>query len=149
MMPAVYEYRFTRHRIAEPGPSIRAAYDAATAAAAILRPDDRESEALAVLMLNAKNRIIGAEIVVTGSVSSTHVRLGELFRAAVRLNATSIILTHNHPSGDPTPSPDDLHLTAEAIAAGRLLDIDVLDHLVLGADGAYVSLRDRGISFSR
>jgi len=74
------------------------------------------------------------------------VRVGELFRMAVRVNAAGIIIGHNHPSGDPTPSPDDLHLTAECIAAGRLLDIPCLDHLVLGDDG-YVSLRDRGIAF--
>jgi DNA repair protein RadC len=54
---------------------------------------------------------------------------------------------HNHPSGDPTPSPDDLHLTAEAVAAGRLLDVAVLDHLIIGHD-AYVSLRDRGVAFA-
>ena len=59
-----------------------------------------------------------------------------------------MILVHNHPSGDPTPSPDDLHLTAEALAAGRLLDIGLLDHLVIGHD-AYVSLRDRGVAFDR
>jgi len=59
-----------------------------------------------------------------------------------------VILVHNHPSGDPTPSPDDLHLTAEALAAGLLLDIGVLDHLVIGHD-AYVSLRDRGVVFDR
>ena len=83
-----------------------------------------------------------------GNVSASLVRVGELFRDAVRVNAAGIILVHNHPSGDPTPSPDDLHLTAEAIAAGRLLDIDVLDHLVVGHD-AFVSLRDRGIAFDR
>ena len=76
------------------------------------------------------------------------VRVGELFRDAVRLNATGVILVHNHPSGDPTPSPDDLHLTAEAVAAGRTLDIQLLDHLVIGHD-AYLSLRDRGIAFDR
>jgi DNA repair protein RadC len=59
-----------------------------------------------------------------------------------------VILVHNHPSGDPTPSPDDLHLTAEAVAAGRLLDIDVLDHVVVGHD-VWVSLRDRGVGFDR
>ena len=80
--------------------------------------------------------------------SSSLVRVGELFRDAVRLNAAGVILVHNHPSGDPTPSPDDLHLTAEALAAGRLLDIDLLDHLVIGHD-AYVSLRDRGVAFDR
>ena len=56
------------------------------------------------------------------------------------------MLVHNHPSGDPTPSPDDLHLTAEALAAGRLLDIDLLDHVVI-ASGGYISLRDRGVTF--
>ena len=81
-------------------------------------------------------------------VSSSLVRVGELFRDAVRLNAAGVILVHNHPSGDPTPSPDDLHLTAEALAAGRLLDIQLLDHLVIGHD-AYVSLRDRGVAFDR
>jgi hypothetical protein len=86
--------------------------------------------------------------VYVGNVSSSLVRVGELFRDAVRLNASAVILVHNHPSGDPTPSPDDLHLTAEALAAGRLLDIDLLDHLVIGHD-AFVSLRDRGVAFDR
>jgi hypothetical protein len=81
-----------------------------------------------------------------GNVSATLVRVGELFQAAVQEHATGIALVHNHPSGDPTPSPDDLHLTAEAIAAGRLLDIAVLDHLIVGASG-YVSLRQEGMVF--
>ena len=83
-----------------------------------------------------------------GNVSASLVRVGELFRDAVRLDAAGVILVHNHPSGDPTPSLDDLHLTAEALAAGRLLDIDLLDHLVIGHD-TFVSLRDRGLSFDR
>jgi len=74
--------------------------------------------------------------------------VGELFRDAVRLNASGLILVHNHPSGDPTPSPDDLHLTAEALAAGRLLDIALLEHLLIGHD-AYLSLQDRGVAFDR
>jgi DNA repair protein RadC len=74
--------------------------------------------------------------------------VGELYRDAVRLDASGVILVHNHPSGDPTPSPDDLHLTAAALAAGRMLDIQLLDHLVIGHD-AYVSLRDRGVAFDR
>jgi len=82
-----------------------------------------------------------------GNVSTSVVRIGELFRDAVRRNASGLILVHNHPSGDPTPSPDDLHLTAEAVAAGRLLDVAVLDHLIIGHD-AYVSLRDRGVAFA-
>jgi DNA repair protein RadC len=107
-----------------------------------------EREELRVVLLNTKNVVLRITTVYQGNVSSSLVRVGELFRDAVRLNATGLILVHNHPSGDPTPSPDDLHLTAEALAAGRLLDIDVLDHLVVGHD-AWVSLRDRGVSFDR
>mgnify|MGYP002336236385 CR=1 FL=1 len=107
-----------------------------------------EREELRVVLLNTKNVVLRVATVYQGNVSSSLVRVGELFRDAVRLNASGVILVHNHPSGDPTPSPDDLHLTAEALAAGRLLDIDLLDHLVVGHD-AYVSLRDRGVSFDR
>ncbi len=100
------------------------------------------------MLLNTKNVVLRVATVYQGNVSTSLVRVGELYRDAVRLNASGVILVHNHPSGDPTPSPDDLHLTAEALAAGRLLDIDLLDHLVVGHD-AYVSLRDRGIAFDR
>jgi DNA repair protein RadC len=114
----------------------------------ILQMGRLEREELRVVLLNTKNVVLRVVTVYQGNVSSSLVRVGELFRDAVRLNASALILVHNHPSGDPTPSPDDLHLTAEALAAGRLLDIDVLDHLVVGHD-AWVSLRDRGVSFDR
>jgi DNA repair protein RadC len=107
-----------------------------------------EREELRVLSLNAKNVVQRVSTAYVGNVSASLVRVGELFRDAVRLDASGVILVHNHPSGDPTPSPDDLHLTAEAVAAGRLLDIDVLDHLVVGHD-AWISLRDRGVAFDR
>ncbi len=107
-----------------------------------------EREELRVLSLNAKNVVLRASTVYVGNVSASLVRVGELFRDPVRLDASGVVLCHNHPSGDPTPSPDDLHLTAEAIAAGRLLDVDVLDHVVIGHD-AWVSLRDRGVTFDR
>ena len=114
----------------------------------ILQMGRLEREELRVVVLDSKNHVLRIATVYQGNVSSSLVRVGELFRDAVRLNAASVILVHNHPSGDPTPSPDDLHLTAEALAAGRLLDIDLLDHLVIGHD-AYVSLRDRGVAFER
>ncbi len=107
-----------------------------------------EREELRVLSLNAKNVVQRVSHVYMGNVSASLVRVGELFRDAVRLDASGVVLVHNHPSGDPTPSPDDLHLTAEAIAAGRLLDVDVLDHVIIGHD-AWVSLRDRGVTFDR
>ena len=114
----------------------------------VLQMGRLEREELRVVMLDTKNHVLRVATVYQGNVSSSLVRVGELFRDAVRLNAAGVILVHNHPSGDPTPSPDDLHLTAEALAAGRLLDIALLDHLVIGHD-AYVSLRDRGVAFER
>lgn len=114
----------------------------------VLQMGRLEREELRVVILNTKNVVLRVTTVYQGNVSASLVRVGELFRDAVRLDASGVILVHNHPSGDPTPSPDDLHLTAEALAAGRLLDIAVLDHLVVGHD-AWTSLRDRGISFDR
>jgi DNA repair protein RadC len=114
----------------------------------VLQMGRLEREELRVVLLNSKNVVLRVVTVYVGNVSASLVRVGELFRDAVRLNAAGLILVHNHPSGDPTPSPDDLHLTAEALAAGRLLDVEVLDHLVVGHD-AWVSLRDRGVSFDR
>jgi DNA repair protein RadC len=107
-----------------------------------------EREELRVALLNTKNVVLAIETVYRGNVSTALVRVGELFRDAVRRHAAGLIVVHNHPSGDPSPSPDDLHLTAEAVAAGRLLDVAVLDHLIVGHD-AYVSLRDRGVPFDR
>jgi DNA repair protein RadC len=114
----------------------------------ILQMGRLEREELRVVLLNTKNVVQRVVTVYQGNVSSSLVRVGELYRDAVRINAAGAILVHNHPSGDPTPSPDDLHLTAETVAAGRLLDVPVLDHLIIGHD-AFVSLRDRGITFGR
>jgi DNA repair protein RadC len=114
----------------------------------VLQMGRLEREELRVVVLNTKNVVQRVATAYQGNLSASVVRVGELFRDAVRLTAAGIILVHNHPSGDPTPSPDDLHLTAEALAAGRLLDIAVLDHLVIGHD-AWVSMRDRGVAFDR
>ncbi len=114
----------------------------------ILQMGRLEREELRVVLLNSKNSVLGIQTVYVGNVSTALVRVGELFRDAVRQHAAGLIVVHNHPSGDPQPSPDDLHLTAEAVAAGRLLDVAVLDHLIIGHD-AYVSLRDRGLPFDR
>ena len=97
-----------------------------------------EREELRVVLLNAKNAVLKVVTVYQGNVSASLVRVGELFRDAVRISAAGVILVHNHPSGDPTPSPDDLHLTAEALAAGRLLDIELIDHVVVGRAVAVV-----------
>ena len=126
--------------------TIRAPRDVADGLSAQMSPLEREE--LRVLLLNTKNVVVRATTVYLGNVSVAVVRVAELFRDAVRIHAAGLILVHNHPSGDPEPSSDDLHLTAEAIAAGRLLDITVLDHVIVARDG-YVSLRDRGVSFDR
>lgn len=108
----------------------------------------RKDYELRVVLLNTKNKVLAVHTAYQGNVSASLVRVGELFREAVRATAAGVVLVHNHPSGDPTLSPDDLHLTAETLAAGRLLDIDLLDHIVVARDG-WVSLRDRGVSFDR
>jgi DNA repair protein RadC len=82
-----------------------------------------------------------------GSVHTSVVRVGEIFREPVRQNAAAIIVVHNHPSGDPAPSGEDLRLTRELMQAGTLLDIEVLDHIVIGR-GRFLSLREAGLTFS-
>jgi DNA repair protein RadC len=124
--------------------SIRGPHDVADRL--VLQMGRLEREELRVVLLNTKNVVLAMPTVYQGNVSTALVRVAELFRDAVRQHAAGLILVHNHPSGDPSPSPDDLHLTSESIAAGRLLDVPVLDHLIIGHD-AYVSLRDRGIGF--
>ena len=82
-----------------------------------------------------------------GSVNSSQVRVGEVFQAAISRHASALILIHNHPSGDPTPSPDDVAVTRAIVQAGKLLDIDLLDHLVIG-QSKWVSLKERGLGFN-
>lgn len=106
-----------------------------------------EQEELRVILLDTRNRVLDIVAVYRGSVNSSQVRIGELFRDAIRKNSSSIIVVHNHPSGDPTPSPDDIALTKALIQAGNLLNIEVLDHLVIGL-GRHVSLKERRLGFS-
>ena len=103
-------------------------------------------EHLWVLNLNTRNQVININRLYKGSLNSSMVRIAELFKDAIQRNAASIILVHNHPSGDPMPSPEDIRLTKAAIDAGKLLDIKVLDHLVIG-DGRYVSLNQKKLAF--
>ena len=105
-----------------------------------------EQEHLRVLLLDRRNRVLEVVEIYRGSVNSSQVRVGEIFKEAVRKNASGIIVVHNHPSGDPTPSPDDVAVTRAIIQAGKLLDVDVLDHLVIG-QGRWVSLKERGLGF--
>lgn len=97
-------------------------------------------ENLWVLILDMKNKLIAKEELYVGSLNASTVRIGELFRGAIQRHAASIILIHNHPSGDPTPSAEDLAMTRAAVQAGKLLDIAVLDHIVIG-QGRYQSIK--------
>jgi DNA repair protein RadC len=105
-----------------------------------------EQEHLRVILLDTRNHVLDIAEVYRGSVNSSQVRVGEVFKAAIRRGAPAVIVAHNHPSGDPTPSPDDVAVTRAFVQAGKLLDVDVLDHLVIG-QGRYVSLKERGLGF--
>lgn len=106
-----------------------------------------DQEYLYVILLDTRNRVLGRPLeVYHGSLNTSLIRIGEVFREAVRVNAASIIVAHNHPSGDPSPSPEDVAVTRAVVEAGQLLDIDVLDHLVIGCY-RFVSLKERGLGF--
>jgi DNA repair protein RadC len=106
-----------------------------------------EQEHLRVFLLNTRNQVMDIVEVYRGSLNSSQVRVGELFKAPVRRSAAAIIVAHNHPSGDPSPSPDDIAVTRAIVQAGKLLDIEVLDHLIIG-QGRFVSLKERGLGFA-
>lgn len=103
-----------------------------------------EREELWVALLNTKNVVTGLSTVYAGSVAGCTIRVGEVFRDAVRSGSAAVVVVHNHPSGDPTPSAEDVQVTAELASAGRLLDIPVLDHVVIGRN-AWTSLRALGV----
>ena len=105
-----------------------------------------EQEHLRVILLNTKNEVLGIPEIYKGSVNTSIVRTAELLREAVRQGCPAIIVVHNHPSGDPSPSPEDVSVTKQLIEAGRTLDIEVLDHIIIGQDH-YVSLKERGLGF--
>lgn len=105
-----------------------------------------DQEHLRVLLLNTRNQVLAVREVYKGSVSMALVRTAELFREAVRLNAPSLILVHNHPSGDPSPSAEDVAMTKAAVEAGELLGIELLDHVIIG-ERRFASLKQLGLGF--
>jgi DNA repair protein RadC len=125
-------------------PSINSPADAAE----LLKPfiGNLDHEELWVTVLNRRNRVVQFVRLYQGSVNSSQVRVGEVFRQAIIEQASAIIIAHNHPSQDPTPSPDDVAVTRAIVEAGKLLDVEVLDHIVVCAD-RHVSLKERGLGF--
>ena len=107
-----------------------------------------DKEHLRVLMLNTRNEVMGIEEIYVGNVNSSVVRPAEVFRAGIRANATSILAVHNHPSGDPTPSGADVSITRDLVEAGKLLGMELLDHLVIGSGKRYVSMKEARLGFS-
>ncbi|MCX7781065.1 MAG: DNA repair protein RadC [Negativicutes bacterium] len=133
--------RLSSHTPAE-RPVIRSPGDAAAFLMPRLRYESREH--FMALLLSTKNHVLAVPVISIGSLNASVVHPRELFREAINHSAASVILVHNHPSGDPTPSQEDILLTRRLIDAGQLLDIAVLDHVIIG-DGKYVSLKEKGI----
>lgn len=102
-----------------------------------------QKEHFVCLFLNTKNHVIGQETLSMGSLNASIVHPREVFRAAIKCSSASIICAHNHPSGDPTPSPEDISLTSRLLKAGEIVGIEVLDHLIIG-DNGFVSLKEKG-----
>jgi DNA repair protein RadC len=140
-----FSVEVVRHEIAEAQPY---RVERPVAAVELFRADaDRlTQESLWVMTLDGRNGLMGIERVYQGTATGTSVRIGELFRYAVAAGGCGIVVVHNHPSGDAQPSDEDIRLTSEVIAASKLLDIEILDHLVIGAGGAYRSIRSENQS---
>ena len=105
-----------------------------------------EKEHLRLILLDTRNRVLATPTIYVGSLNTSVIRIGELFRAAIKENAAAFIIAHNHPSGDPSPSPEDINVTRQIAQAGKLLDVDVLDHIIIGRQ-RFVSLKERGLGF--
>lgn len=139
----VYHIELVRDRLikVEPRPSIQNSNDVVAILQDELLNADREK--LVCLMLNTKNVVIAMDIVSVGSLTASVAHPREIFKSAILKNAASIILSHGHPSGDPTPSREDIQLTDRISKAGDILGIKLLDHIIIGEQGAY-SFRDTG-----
>jgi DNA repair protein RadC len=122
--------------------SVRSPRDVSTLVMEEMRFLDREQ--FRVVLLDAKNHVLGVRVVSVGSLSSSIVHPREIFKEAIARSSAAVILVHNHPSGDPTPSQEDVEVTRRLIEEGRLLGIEVLDHVVVG-DNRYVSFKEKGI----
>lgn len=105
-----------------------------------------EQEHLKLILLDTRNGVLATPTIYVGSLNTSVIRVSELFRAAIRVNAAAFIVAHNHPSGDPSPSPEDIRVTRQIVQAGQFLDIDVLDHIIIGRQ-RFTSLKERGLGF--
>ena len=136
-------------RIASLAPEERAQISCPQDAASLLiaEMEPLVQENLVVLLLNTRNQVVARRTIYIGTVNSSAVRPAEVLRPAIRENAPSFIVAHNHPSGDPTPSPEDVSVTRDLVAAGKLMDIELLDHLIIGHAGRFTSLKEKQLGF--
>ena len=107
-----------------------------------------DQEHLRTVLLDTKNRVQTVHTVYIGTLNASAIRVGEIFKEALRRNSAALIVVHNHPSSDTTPSPEDVLVTREIVQAGKLLNCDVLDHVIVGA-GRWTSMREKGLGFSK
>jgi DNA repair protein RadC len=105
-----------------------------------------EQEHLRTVLLDTKNRVLETPTVYIGNVNASIIRAAEIFKNAIRANAAALIVAHNHPSGDPTPSPEDVQVTRSLVEAGKLLGIEVLDHIIIGRN-QFISLKEKRMGF--
>jgi DNA repair protein RadC len=103
-----------------------------------------KKECMKAILLNIKCGLVSIEEISVGSINSSIVHPREVFVSAIKKSCASLILAHNHPSGDPTPSQEDINITNRLVEAGKILGIEVVDHIIIG-DGKYVSLKDKGL----
>jgi DNA repair protein RadC len=127
-----------------PRPQIKTPADAAQLLIPLLSLLDQEE--VHTLQLDTRNRVVSITLLYRGSLNAASMRVGEVFKEAIRTNAAAIVISHNHPSGDPTPSAGDIHVTKTLQSAGKLLDVELLDHIVVGGP-RYVSMKERGLGF--
>ena len=142
---------FTVHDSAKPegrnypnGAPLRSSLDIEKLARAVYTEMDADKEHFVAFCLTQKSRLTGFKVISTGSLTASLVHPREVYTAALELRAAALIFVHNHPSGDPAPSPEDLEITKRLKEVGDIMGIRVLDHIVLG-EGRYFSFADRGI----
>jgi DNA repair protein RadC len=139
-------YRRRPTVVASGGLSMKCPRDAAAMFASLL--EDEPVEVFGVLLLTTKQALIAYHELSRGSIDTTVAHPRELFKVALLANAAAVIVGHNHPSGDPSPSPDDRALTHRIVQAGELMGMEVLDHIIVGHDGRYFSFREAGEVFT-
>ena len=133
-----------RLEVCDVGERTGASDDVVRVARPIFAELDADKEHFLLLVLNNKNKVNGYKVISTGTLTASLIRPGDVYRAALHLAAAPVVFVHNHPSGDPMPSPEDQEITRRLKECGEMLAIRVLDHVILGAD-RYYSFSDRGL----